>query len=40
VLFWQYAGEIGIRNDFDFNVSNPEIDYDTLLKRLVLPQAI
>ncbi|MCC3498429.1 MAG: hypothetical protein JGK24_01540 [Microcoleus sp. PH2017_29_MFU_D_A] len=40
VLFWQYAGEIGTRNDFDFNVSNPDVDFNALLKRLVLPQAI
>jgi hypothetical protein len=40
VLFWQYAGEIGERQDFDFNVSNPDIDHQVLLKRLVLPQAV
>lgn len=40
VLFWQYAGEIGLRNDFDFSVSNPEVDHEKLLQRLVLPQAI
>jgi len=40
VLFWQYAGEIGTRNDFDFNVSNPDVDFEALLKRLVLPQAL
>lgn len=40
VLFWQYAGEIGMRNDFDFNVSNPDVNFDALLKRLVLPQAV
>jgi hypothetical protein len=40
VLLWQYAGEIGAREDLDFNVTNPEIDYDLFLSRLVLPQRI
>lgn len=40
VLFWQYAGEIGSREDYDFNISNPDIGSDEILKRLVLPQQI
>lgn len=40
VLFWQYAGDIGRSRDFDFNVSNPDISSDEILKRLVLPPAI
>jgi hypothetical protein len=40
VVFWQYAGEIGAREDFDFNVSNPDVSSDQILKRLVLPPRI
>lgn len=40
VLFWQYAGEIGTRKDLDFNVSNPDIDHQMLLRRLILPTTI
>ncbi|MGA7935114.1 MAG: hypothetical protein WCA35_16320 [Kovacikia sp.] len=37
VLFWQYAGDIA--ESYDFNLSNPAIDSQTLLRRLALPPA-
>ncbi|UBF25751.1 hypothetical protein K9N68_30070 [Kovacikia minuta CCNUW1] len=35
VLFWQYAGDIA--GAYDFNISNPAIDAQTILRRLILP---
>ena len=37
VLFWQYAGDIGPSEDFDFNVGNPAISNEQILSRLILP---
>ena len=37
VLFWQFAGDIGPGEDFDFTISNPQIPSDQILSRLILP---
>ena len=39
VLIWQYTEHCHGQDGFDCNESNPNIDLDNLLRRLVLPPA-
>ena len=40
VLLWQYAGDIGPNTEFDFSISNPAINSQQILNRLILPQEV